>query len=254
MKLPANTTRIWMLAACVSSAGLSALGQDSAGQSLGDLARKTRQERSAAGYVPAKKVTTEDYDGPDGSGVWRIRLCTITPCYELSITLPKDPHWTRAAEEPRAVFIPISGHEADASRAIRVYAAESTHPGYTVDSFKRTFLESWFAKPEYFGQPAVLTRDEHVPIDWSTGTITHFTITTDALKFRGLSVIANSAPGIYGFACVFREEDSSVGTSICEAIVGSAQYQELEPSTVRRTYPEADDPADDPPENNNDPE
>jgi hypothetical protein len=52
---------------------------------------------------------------------------------------------------------------------------------------------------------------------------------------------------------VFREEDSSVGTSICEAIVGSAQYQELEPSTVRRTYPEPDDPADDPPENN-DPE
>ena len=105
-----------------------------------------------------------------------------TPCYELSITLPKDSEVDRAAEEPEPVFIPISGHAADASRAIRVYAAESTDPRYTADGFKRTFLESWFAKPEYFGQSAVLTRDEHVPIDWSTGTITHFTITTDAAQ------------------------------------------------------------------------
>jgi hypothetical protein len=255
MKLSANTTRARMLlAALVSCAALGASGQnssgqDSSGQSLGDVARKTRQERLATNHVPARKVATEDDDGPDGGGVWRMRLCTIIPCYELSITVPKNPKWSRAAQEPKPVLIPISGHEEDPNRAIRVYAAESSDPRYTVDTFKRTFLQGWFARPEYFGQSAQLARDEHVPIDWSTGTITHFTIITDAVKYRGLSVVAGSPNGNYGFACVFREEDSAAGTSICDAIVKSARYQELQSSFIRRTYPQ-DDPPYDPPENN----
>ena len=86
MRLSANTTRRWMLlAALVSGAVTLALvqdssGQDSSGQSLGDVARKTRQENSAPGHVPAKKLTNEDLDGPDAGGVWRMRLCTLNPC------------------------------------------------------------------------------------------------------------------------------------------------------------------------------
>jgi hypothetical protein len=240
-----------LLAAFVSCAGVLALGQDSSGQdssrqSLGDVARKTRQEHSTANHVPARRVTTEDLDGPDVSGVWRMRLCTITPCYELSITLPKNPKWSRAEQEPRPVLIAVSGHEEDPGRAIRVYAGESNDVRYFVDGFKRTFLQGWFARPEYFGQSAQLLRDERVPIDWSTGTITHFTITTAVLKYRGLSVVAGTPQGHFGFACVFREEDSAVGNSICDAIIKSARYQELQSSFVRRTYP----PADDPPEEN----
>lgn len=248
-----TTTRAWMLLAVfLSCAGSGASAQDSSGQSLGDLARKTRSERAASTHVPAKTVATDDLDGPDGGGVWRMRLCYLTYCHELSITLPKNPKWTRPAQEPRPVLIPISGHEEDASRAIRIYAAESSELRYNAEGFKRTFLQSWFAKPEYFGQSAVLVRDEHVPIDWSTGIITHFTITTDLLRYRGSSVIMVSAYGNFGFACVFREEDSSVGTSMCDAIVKSAQFQELQPSTIRRTYPQ-DDPLEIP-QRNDDPE
>ncbi len=249
MRLSGNTTRASMfLAALVFCVSLGALGQDSSGQSLGDVARKTRQERSATNHVPARKIATEDDDGPDSSGVWRMRLCTITPCYELSISLPKNPKWSRAAQEPRPVLIPVSGHEEDSSRAIRVYAAESSDVKYFVDAFKRTFLQAWFARPEYFGQSAQLLRDEHVPIDWSTGTITHFTITTAVLKYGGLSVVAGSPNGNFGFACVFREEDSAVGTSICDAIVKSARYQELQSSFIRKVYPPVDDSPDDPDE------
>lgn len=253
MKLPVNTIRAWtLLAALVSCAGLLALAQDSSAQdsssqSLGDVARKTRQEHSAPSHVPARKVAAEDFDGPDASGVWRMRLCSIMPCYELSVTLPKHPKWTRAEQEPRPVLIPMAGHEDDPSRAIRVYAGQSNDARYVPDAFKRVFLQSWFARPEYFGQSAQLLRDEHVPLDFSTGTVTHFMITTPVLKYRGLSVIAGSNQGNFGFACVFREEDSAVGSSICDAVVKSARYQELQPSSIRRVYPE-DDPPDDPPE------
>jgi hypothetical protein len=96
MKLLVNTIRV-LLAALVACAGLLALAtdstaQDSSSQSLGDVARKTRQEHSAPNHAPARKVATEDLDGPDASGVWRMRQCTIQPCNELSITLPKHPN------------------------------------------------------------------------------------------------------------------------------------------------------------------
>jgi len=253
MRVSFNKTRAWMLAALLSCAGLGALAQDCSGQdsparSLGDVARKARQERSAPSHVGARKVAAEDFDGPDASGVWRMRLCTVTPCYELSITLPKNPKWSRATLEPRPVLIPVPGHEEDSSRAIRVYGGESSDPKYFVDGFKRTFLQAWFARPEYFGQSAQLLRDEHVPIDSYNGVITHFTITTAVVKYRGLSVVAGSNQGNFGFACVFREEDSAVGTSICDAIVKSARYQELQSSFVRKVYPPVDDPPDDPPD------
>ena len=252
MRVSFNKTRAWMLVALLSCAGLGALAQDSSGQdsparSLGDVARKTRQERSAPSHAPARKVAAEDFDGPETSGVWRMRLCTVTPCYELSIALPKNPKWSRATLEPRPVLIPVPGHDKDSSRAIRVYSGESSDPKYFVDDFKRTFLQAWFARPEYFGQSAQLLRDEHVPIDFTNGTITRFTITTATFKYRGLGVVAGSNQGNFGFACVFREEDSAVGTSICDAIVKSARYQELQ-SFVRKVYPPVDDPPDAPDE------
>jgi hypothetical protein len=242
-----------LLAALLSCARLGALGQDSSGQdsparSLGEVARKTRQERSVPSHVPARKIAAEDFEGPDVSGVWRLRLCAITPCYELSITLPKNPKWSRAMQEPRPVLIPVLGYEDDSSRAIRVYGGESSDPKYFVDDFKRTFLQAWFARPEYFGQSAKLLRNEHVPIDSYNGVITHFSITTAIVKYRGMSVIAGSNQGNFGFACVFRQEDSAVGTSICDAIVKSARYQELQSSFVRKVYPPIGDPPDNPPD------
>ena len=153
------------------------------------------------------------------------------------ITLPKNPKWSRAEQEPRPVLIPVAGHEEDSTRAIRVYAAESNDPKFTPDTFKRAFLQGWFARPEYFGQAARLTLDEHVPLDWSNGIMTHFTITAAGLKYRGLSMVAGSPYGNYGFACVFREEDAGAAASICDGIVKSARYQELQPSYIHKVYP-----------------
>jgi len=245
MRSSPNPTRAWILTALLASyAGLAASAQDTSGQSLGDLARKTRQEHSAPNRVSGKKLTDED-DGLDGGGVWRIRLCTLQPCYEFSVTLPKNPKWTRAEPKPRPVLIPIAGHEEDASHAIRVYAAQSTEIKFTADSFKRVFLQEWFARPEYFGRAAHIILDEHVRIDWTNGLMTHFTIAAGALKYRGVSAVAGSPYGNFGFACVYRDEDAAASDSVCDAIIKSAQYQELQSSAIRKTYKDTNDPPED---------
>lgn len=215
--------------------GLSACvwAQDAA-PSLGDVARKSRKEHASAAHQPARQVTNEEEDGPDAGGVWRVRLCSRTPCYELSIALPKSPKWIRPAAQPRPALIPIQGHEDDLSHAIRVYAAESI-TAISLDAAKRAFLQGWFARPEYFGQAARLVLDERGSLDGSLSTITHFTVLSGGIKFRGLGVIANTINGDYGFACVFRDEDTSVAGSICDGIIKSARNQVLDAS--RRIYP-----------------
>ena len=247
MSLSSGTTRWGMvLATLVVWAGLGALGQDSSGQSssgqsLGDVARKTRKERAASDHPPARQLVNEEEDGPDTTGVWRVRLCSRTPCYELSIALPKNPMWKRASEQPRPALISLAGAQEYPNSVIRVYAAESLEPMYSIDGAKRTFLQGWFARPEYFGRAAHIVLDEHTMIDNFQAVISHFIVAGDAVKYRGLSVVSMTPNGNYGFACVFREQDAKAAASICDAIIKSARGQMLE-SSRPRYYPTYQDP------------
>jgi len=230
MKSP-RTTRAWIVALAF---GLSscAWAQDS----LGDVARKTRKEHSATDHVVAKQVTNEEEDGPDAGGVWRVRLCVQTPCYELSVTLPKSPKWNRDAEQPRPVVIPLAGHHEDPSHAIRIYAAEALPRVYTFDGGTRVFLQGWFARPEYFGQAARIGLRKNVLLDSGSATIAQFTVNSDLIKYRGVSVVAVTSYGDHGFACVFPDEDSKDAASTCDAIVASAKTQTIQPA-MQTMYP-----------------
>jgi len=247
-----------------SLSGQSSSGQSSSGQSLGDVARKTREEHASAGHIPASRLATEDEDGPDAGGVWRVRLCELSPCHELSVSLPKSPKWIRGASEPRPVLIPLAGHEEDSARAIRIYAADSIPQTYNINAAERIFLQGWFARPEYFGQAAKIVLDEHLNLDGRAAIIAHFAVNGPMKRYRGLSVVALTNYGSFGFACVFREEDTEAATSTCEAIVISAKVQTLDPARPRyypgyqpppQYYPEYnprrydDPPPDDPPDN-----
>lgn len=254
-----RTTRAFALLAGLALASF-AWGQDSSSPSLGDVARKTRKEHASASHIVAKQVTNEEEDGPDAGGVWRAQLCTQTPCYEISITLPKSPKWSRLREEPRPVLIPLSGHEDDPSHSIRLYAAQALPRAYSLDSGTRTFLQLWFARPEYFGQAARILLKQYVVIDGRGATIAHFSVNSGTVKYRGVSVVALTSYGDFGFACAFREEDASDAASICDAIVASTRTQTVQPATLRtypryqdppQYYPQPDDPPDDPPDSDN---
>lgn len=243
-----GTIRVVFAIVAIGCACLLAPAQDSTtpAPSLGDLARKTRRENSSPGHVRGKTLEDEENDGPDTTGVWRVRLCTRTPCYELSIVLPRELKWTRQKEEPRAVLIPLPGVQEDAGRVIRVYVAESPGSIYSQpDQAKRTFLQGWFARPEYFGRAAHIDFDQHVSVDGAFGILSYFTVVTTP-KYRGVSVITSSPNGAYGFACAFREQDLSAALSICEAIVKSTRAQALVPAPLPAYEP--DDPPDDPQE------
>ena len=252
MKLGRRIRNRATLATLVYCLGLAAWAQDSTSPALGDVARNTRKEHATAA---GKGVLNDEDDGPDSSGLWRERACPqVALCYELAVVLPKSPKWTRVTREPRPVLIPLAGYQENANHAIRVYGAELIAPRQSEDIARRMLLQAWFARPEYFGQAAKIVRDERVMIDGSySGIVSHFSITGAAVKYRGLSIVASWANGNFGFACVYRDDDSSAASSVCDAIVNSARYNILAPPGKRRVQaedqdPPADDPQDDPPE------
>jgi hypothetical protein len=267
------------LATLLLGANVIALAQEPMCEtpSLGDVARQTRKQNAAAGHVTGKQLADEEEDGPDTTGIWRVRLCTKTPCYELSVTLPKDANWTRAKDEPRPVLIPLPGHDQNqnqnqdqrqdksTSRVIRLYAAEFpfgtapySAPLYgQIDASKRLFLQSWFSRPEYFGQGARISQDERLVVDASSAVVSHFSVAASETSFVGLSIVVASNNGNYGFACVYREEDAGEAASICDAILRSARSQMLDPGQrplypsyqpplYYPYYPRIDDPVPDP--------
>jgi hypothetical protein len=259
-------TRRWMaVAPLLLCAGVLASAQDSASPSLADIARKTRKDNSAPGHVVGKQLVNEEEDGPDTTGVWRVRLCTRTPCNELSVTLPKSAKWTRAKSEPRPALILLPGAEPDPDRVIRLYVADSLATQYAMlDGPKRLFLQGWFSRPEYFGQAAHVVLDEHVQVDGANALISHFTLAATETRYRGLSIVVASQNGVYGFACVYRDADATQAGNICEGIIKSAHNQALDqgarpfypnyqPPQYYPYYPRIDDPPINRPEND-DPE
>lgn len=230
----------------------AALWAQETSPSLGDVARKARKERASTTHVPNQRIT-DDQDEPDAGGVWRTRLCSNVVCYSLSVSVPKSPRWIRAADEPRPVLIPVASHEDDLTHAIHLYKAEllPTTNG-TADNAKKTLLQAWFSRAEYFGQPARISNDERLPAETGEAKLSHFTVTKDSTKFRGVSVVEGSPLGFYGFACVFQEEDASVASSVCDAIIRSVHAQTLltaykRPAVEPPTYdPSNYDPPDDP--------
>lgn len=221
--LPSRGLIVLLLSAC-------AFAQEPS-SSLGDVARKSRKEHTAV-----KPGTTDEDDGPDAGGVWHARTCAQqTMCYELAVTLPRNPRWSRQREEPRPVLIPLAGREGDPSHVIRVYSSDAIPRKGPYDG-TRTFVQAWFARPEYFGQSARITLKQNQSLNGYNGAFSHFTVTSGTVSYRGQSVVASGAAVDLGFACVFRDDDAAAAASVCEAIVNSARAQMLFP-VVRHYYP-----------------
>ena len=70
--------------------------------------------------------------------------------------------------------------------------------------------------------------------------ITHFTLPNKMGLYRGLGLIANAPAGTFGFACVFRDDDSGDATSVCEEVLNSGRISMME-ETKPKPKPGDDD-------------
>jgi hypothetical protein len=224
MKTPL-TIRLLAWIALVCGLAAAAWAQDSSeGSSLGDLARKTRQEHTAKDHVASKQVLNEE---SQAATTWPVVTCRKRPCYSLSITLPKNAQWSKPDAGEKYAIIVLPGHEADQGHMIRVYGADLLN-GSTVEQGKHAFLQGWFSQPYVFGAAAKFVFDDQTMVDGRQAVITHFTLPNKVGQYRGLALIAGTPAGSFGFACVFRDDDSGDATSVCESVLSSGRISVME--------------------------
>ena len=219
MKMRTSVARIVasITLACGLAVVAGAQGSDQ-GSSLGALARKTREEHSSKEHVAAKKTLTEE----NQSSAWIVHACKHAPCYALAITLPKNVEWSKPATGQTYAVIPVPGHESDPNHTVRIYAADLLNAS-TVEQGKRLFLQEWFSRPYFFGQAAKFEFDDQTSIDGNPAVIAHFTLPNKVGMYRGLGLIAGAPAGTFGFACVFRDDDSGDAASLCESVLNSGR-------------------------------
>jgi len=224
--------------ALVCSLAVAAWAQDSGqGASLGDLARKTRQEHTAKDHVASKQVLNEE---SQAAATWPVVACRHRPCYSLSITLPKNAQWSKPDTGQKYAIIALPGHEADQGHMIRVYGADLLNAS-TVEQGKHAFLQGWLSQPYAFGQAAKFVFDDQTTVDGNPAVITHFTLPNKVGQYRGLALIAGTPAGTSGFACVFRDDDSGDATSVCEGILSSGRISVMEETRPKGQAADDDD-------------
>lgn len=203
-----------LLAGClVGSVSAQDSGQN---RPLGDVARKSRSDRQATGHTASKHVLNEETEAAKGE-VWSVSACHTIPCAELSIKLPPGAKYPSRYSQVPNVKIERGGKTHD----LKILAANQL-PASDLESAKSVFLEDRFTRPYYFGAAAKLEFDEATKIDQWDAVVTHFTIPGRVTNYRGLALFVSVTLGTFGFACIFRDDDSGDGTSICEEILNSA--------------------------------
>src|SRR5579863_2276179 len=222
--------------ALILGLSVAARSQDSGSTTLGDLARKTRQEHTSKDHVASKKTLNEESQ----SLVWTVHSCKHLPCDSLTITLPKNAQWSKSATDQTFAIIPVPGHTSDPNHIIRVYAADLLNT-YTVEQGKRLFLQEWFSRPYFFGQAAKFEFDDQTTIDGNSAVITHFTLPNKVGLYRGLGLVAAPPAGTLGFACVFRDDDSGEATSVCEEVLNSGRISVMEETRPKGPADDDDD-------------
>jgi hypothetical protein len=238
MKIRISTRRIFAGLTVICGLGNAGWAQDS-GQapSLGDLARKTRQEHTATDHVASKQILNEE---SQAAATWPVVACKHRPCYSLSITLPKNAQWSKADAGQKYAFIALPGHEAEPGHIIRVYGADLLNSS-TVEQGKHAFLQGWFSQPYVFGAAAKFVFDDQTTVDGNPAVITHFTLPNKMGQYRGLGLIAGTPAGSFGFACVFRDDDSGDATSVCESVLSSARITVMEETRPKGKAADDDD-------------
>jgi hypothetical protein len=243
--------RIWTVLFCCLVAG--AWAQDSSqGTSLGDAARKARQQNAGKEHATADHVLDEEAQSARGLTL-SVHACMLVPCSFMAVTVPSSAKLNQSWAGG-AVVIPLKAAD-DRTHTIRVYSADLLNAA-TLNGAKQLFLRDWFSRPYYFGQPAKFDFDEQTTVDGHPANITHFTLPGKVVNYRGIAIVAQVPAGTFAFACVYRDDDSGDATSVCEGVMNSAKIDVPNQSKPNASAPvpvDAEDCGCDNDDNNDDP-
>jgi hypothetical protein len=231
-----KTLTIDVLLAALVAVGclnLSARAQDSGeNPSLGDVARKARQEKQTNEHAAPKHVLNEENLGPPGRRTYAY-VCRPTPCSYLNVMLP-----------PGSLYpgvVPLDGNPAHNVAVISAMLLQSSE----LQSAKTEFLVNSIAR--MYHAPIKFDFDEDTRIDQWRALLTHFTMTGRVEMHRGIALFVLVPNGAMGLACIYRDEVAGDASSVCDSVFNSAKVTVPEKFRPNSPLQDPDPPGDDDP-------
>lgn len=185
---------------------------------LGDVARKSRQQLKDKDHAASKHILNEENTSTKGTP-WTATACHTIPCAQLTIMLPPEALPGSAVMGEQRIAL-----HGDKSHDVRILVGNQL-PASDLGTAKWALLQDWFSRPYYFGSSARFDFDEETKVDNFPAVLTHFNISSGMLKYRGIALFVGVPSGTFGFACLYREEDSGDATGVCEGILNSAKVK-----------------------------
>jgi hypothetical protein len=207
-------------------------------QSLGDLAKKAREERQSKDHVAAKKTLDDDDRNPAGHPV-RVRY-PAGPQWALVVYLPVKAGFQPGSlyygyavplDQSRMYIVVSMGIEGNDLKQAEEKSIRDVLYGASLPSSLVT-VESW-RDTRVGGQPAVVSR---------------FKFVSRGILHKGVNLLVLVNERIMSVGCLYRQLDTEKASPICDDVIGSADVdrppQSMPPSHAPSAEPDPgnDDP------------
>ena len=189
-------------------------------QSLGDVARKARAQKSSSFHPNARKVVDDETQAPPGTKSYGSTLCYTVPCAHLDAYFPQE---TTSLYPTGFLQIPISSSDG----AVLVRFGRGTFTGESDASDALTTAESNYlsglARPENFGSAGELIFDEETSVGDQPARFLRFRLMNHGIPHEGMALLVTSPDQVMDLGCFYRKADSEKGSEICKKILDSAK-------------------------------
>ena len=211
------------------SASLVAQEASDQQQSLGDLARKSKQEKQSKEHKAAKKILDDDNPPPHSGRYSNYSYCRTVPCAEL---------WFKIPEQMNSGYV---------GKVQLVPGPKLT--GEDLESAEETFMSRSLVAPWRLGAVPEITSEEDTRVGGQPAVLVRFTFTKDHVPNVGLALLVQAPEQVMSMACVFKKADFDEGSQQCQDIVDSAdvklpkEYKVFNPPSYAYQYTNGyDDP------------
>jgi hypothetical protein len=217
---------------------IRAQGANPQDPSLGDLAKKTREEKQSKDHVAARKTLDDDDRNLAGQPV-RVRY-PAGPQWALVVYLPAKTGFHPGGfsygyavplEESRMYIVVSTGTQGNDLKRAEETSIRDVLYGATLPSSLVT-VESW-RDTQVGGQPAVVSR---------------FKFFSRGILHKGINLLVLVNQQIMSVGCLYRQLDTEKAAPICDDVIGSADVDHPPASMPRSQSPGGDpDPGEDDP-------